>query len=81
VAALEKLDYAISHRLRFHEIIPAQMHKYRVSEGRVWFEVPDLFEVCFTLSGPEPNDYWRTLDLRFLLSANPSQKDTVKGML
>ncbi|KIO18827.1 hypothetical protein M407DRAFT_11687 [Tulasnella calospora MUT 4182] len=75
VSTLRTLNDAILYRLRFRDIVPVSMNDYQVQDGRVCFQVPGLFEVTLTLTGPEDTDYWYALDMRFLVAPNGDDED------
>ncbi len=76
---MTSLDDAIAQRLRFSELIPVAMSAYRVSDGRVTFTVPNLFEVVLSITGPETSDYWYALDMRFLVAAVAGDELSAEG--
>lgn len=68
---LEDMEGTILYRLRMREIIPVEMSRYRIWDGRVFFTVPKLFEVSLSLQGPAPTAGWFFVHVEFPI--------TVKG--
>ena len=56
------------YRLRMQELIPHEMSRYRIREGRVFFTVAKLFEVSLCLKGAKPDDGWFFVDVEFLFT-------------
>lgn len=56
------------YRLRMHELIPHEMRNYRISDGRVFFTVPKLFEVSLCVKGAKQDDGWFLVDVEFLFT-------------
>lgn len=79
ISTLRALNDSILYRLRFRDIVPVAMNDYRVEDGRVWFQVPGLFEVTLTLTGPEDTDYWYALDMRFLVAPDGDDEEILQG--
>ncbi|KDQ15248.1 hypothetical protein BOTBODRAFT_31903 [Botryobasidium botryosum FD-172 SS1] len=63
---LTELEDVIRFRLRLHEIIPLEMQRYRIADGRAYFTVPSLFCASLSLTGCEPHDVWHIIHLDFL---------------
>lgn len=54
------------YRLRIHELVPREMSQYRVTDGRVYFTAPNLFEASVCLKGAKREDGWFFSDVEFL---------------
>ncbi|KAJ7668443.1 mediator complex subunit MED14-domain-containing protein [Mycena polygramma] len=65
---LTDMEHAIRHRLRMHEIIPVEMAKHRIADGRVYFTVPNLFEASLCLRGGLREDGWFFVHVEFLIT-------------
>ncbi|KAJ2931244.1 hypothetical protein H1R20_g5852, partial [Candolleomyces eurysporus] len=73
---LKDMENAILYRLRMSEIIPVEMSRYRIEDGRVFFTVPKLFEVSICLTGPLPTDGWFFVHVEFPINL----KDETTGL-
>ncbi|KAJ3553568.1 hypothetical protein NM688_g3538 [Phlebia brevispora] len=65
---LSDMEGVIRYRLRMNEIIPPEMAKYRIADGRVYFTVPKLFEASMCLRGAHHDDGWLFVDVEFLFN-------------
>ncbi|KAA1472975.1 MED14-domain-containing protein [Dentipellis sp. KUC8613] len=65
---LSDIEILIRYRLRMKEIIPPEMAHYRISDGRVFFTVPKLFEASLCLRGGEKDDGWFFVHVEFLFN-------------
>ncbi|THH13385.1 hypothetical protein EW146_g6822 [Bondarzewia mesenterica] len=65
---LRDIEALIRYRLRMQEIIPIEMSKYRISDGRVFFHVPKLFEASLSLRGGNKHDGWFFAHVEFLFN-------------
>ncbi|KIY71148.1 MED14-domain-containing protein [Cylindrobasidium torrendii FP15055 ss-10] len=63
------LEDAMRYRLRLTEFIPLEMSNYQITNGRVVFTVPHLFELTLGCTGSEPTDPWFFIDVEFLFNA------------
>ncbi|KAI0045303.1 MED14-domain-containing protein [Auriscalpium vulgare] len=63
---LTDVESLIRHRLRIVDIVPIEMSKYRIADGRVFFTVPQLFEVSVSLLGGAKHDAWFFVNVEFL---------------
>jgi len=70
------LESAIRFRLRLSEIVPMEMSKYRIANGRVYFSVPKLFETSVSLVGVEKTDGWFFIHVEFLINIGGDMTDT-----
>lgn len=52
------------------------MSNYAISDGRVRFTAPGLFEISLTLTGPDETDYWYAVDTKLLVKA----EENILGM-
>ncbi|KAK1225258.1 mediator complex subunit [Marasmius sp. AFHP31] len=68
IKTLNDIQDAIRYRLRLREIIPIEMSRYRIADGRVFFTAPNLFETSLCLSGAQQHDGWFFVDVEFLLN-------------
>ncbi|TFK25544.1 MED14-domain-containing protein [Coprinopsis marcescibilis] len=70
---LADMENVILYRLRVSEIIPVEMTRYTIGDGRAHFTVPKLFNVSLCLHGPSPTASWFLITVEFPV--------TVKGDL
>jgi mediator of RNA polymerase II transcription subunit 14 len=68
IKTLLGIQDAIQFRLRLNEVIPVEMSRHRIANGRVYFNVPKLFECSLTLKGAQPKDPWSLLHVEFLIN-------------
>ncbi|KAF9268802.1 MED14-domain-containing protein [Marasmius fiardii PR-910] len=68
VKTLQDVQDNIRYRLRLKEIVPIEMSKYRIANGRVYFTAENLFEVSLCLTGAQQQDGWFFVDVEFLLT-------------
>ncbi|KZT56231.1 MED14-domain-containing protein [Calocera cornea HHB12733] len=69
LATLHAMNRSLRLRLRTAEIVPIEMARYRVADGRVYFTVPELFAAAFVTGGAERSQLWYLLDVEFLIGA------------
>ncbi|KAK7045730.1 mediator complex subunit [Paramarasmius palmivorus] len=67
VKTLQDIQDVIRYRLRLREIIPIEMARHRIADGRVYFTAPNLFETSICLTGAQPQDGWFFVHVEFLL--------------
>ncbi|KAL1667181.1 mediator complex subunit MED14-domain-containing protein [Schizophyllum commune] len=67
VSTFRELEQVMRYRLRTTEYIPVEMMQYRIAGGRVYFTVPNLFEVGVCLVGAQKDDGWFTTHFEFLI--------------
>ncbi|KAL1745364.1 mediator complex subunit MED14-domain-containing protein [Schizophyllum fasciatum] len=67
VSTFRELEQVMRYRLRTTEYIPVEMMQYRIAGGRVYFTVPNLFEVGICLVGAQKDDGWFTTHFEFLI--------------
>jgi mediator of RNA polymerase II transcription subunit 14 len=65
---LADIEDVMRYRLRMQELIPHEMRKYRIADGRVFFTVPHLFEVSLCVKGAKQDDGWFFVDVEFLFT-------------
>lgn len=65
---LADVEDSIRFRLRMTEIIPREMSKYRISDGRVCFLAPKLFEASLCVRGAQKDDGWFFVNVEFLFT-------------
>ncbi|EAU91571.2 hypothetical protein CC1G_02060 [Coprinopsis cinerea okayama7 len=65
---LVDMESAILYRLRMTEIIPVEMSRYKIADGRVHFTVPKLFEASLCLQGPTSSAGWFFVHVEFLIN-------------
>ncbi|KAI0068848.1 MED14-domain-containing protein [Artomyces pyxidatus] len=65
---LHDVEALIRYRLRIKEIIPVEMSKYRIADGRAFFAVPKLFEVSLSVRGGQKDDGWFFVNVEFLFN-------------
>ncbi|TFK44507.1 mediator complex subunit MED14-domain-containing protein [Crucibulum laeve] len=65
---LSNMEDVIRYRLRMSEIVPVEMARYRIADGRVHFTVPHLFETSLCLRGAEPGEGWFFVNVEFLIT-------------
>ncbi|KAH9924917.1 MED14-domain-containing protein [Fomitopsis serialis] len=65
---LGDVEDVIRLRLKMFEVVPIEMSKYRIADGRVYFTVPRLFEVSLCLRGAEKDAGWFFVNVEFLLN-------------
>ncbi|EIN12028.1 MED14-domain-containing protein [Punctularia strigosozonata HHB-11173 SS5] len=63
---LSDIEDVIRYRLRMSEVIPPDMWKYRIADGRVFFTVPGRFESSLCLEGAMQDDRWFFVHAEFL---------------
>ncbi|KAJ4468331.1 MED14-domain-containing protein [Lentinula aciculospora] len=68
VKTLMGIQDAIQFRLRLNEVIPIEMSRQHIKNGRVYFTLPKLFECSLTLKGAQPKDPWSFLHVEFLIN-------------
>ncbi|KAJ3975413.1 MED14-domain-containing protein [Lentinula raphanica] len=68
IRTLTGIQDTIQFRLRLNEVIPIEMSRQRIADGRVYFTVPKLFECSLTLKGAQPKDPWMFLHVEFLIN-------------
>ncbi|PWN51406.1 MED14-domain-containing protein [Violaceomyces palustris] len=82
-----QLDDALRMRMACNEIVPLPMSQYHVSDGRVHFKCPGLFEAQLTASGSgipiqggqvAATDRWWLLTLKFDLRIVGAGADTLR---
>ncbi|KAF9497312.1 MED14-domain-containing protein [Pleurotus eryngii] len=62
---LVDIEDTIRFRLRTHEPVPIEMSEHHVADGRVYFNVPHLFETSVSLGGAEKDDGWFFVHVEF----------------
>lgn len=62
------MEETIRYRLRLEEIIPVEMSRYHIADGRVHFNVPKLFNTSLCLRGGDKNDGWFFVHVEFLIT-------------
>ncbi|KAI5889049.1 MED14-domain-containing protein [Schizophyllum commune H4-8] len=67
VSTFREVEQVMRYRLRTTEYIPIEMMQYRIAGGRVYFTVPNLFEVGVCLVGAQKDDGWFTTHFEFLI--------------
>ncbi|OBZ68191.1 Mediator of RNA polymerase II transcription subunit 14 [Grifola frondosa] len=65
---LSDVESAMRFRLRISEIMPIEMSKYRIADGRVFFTAPKLFEMSLCLRGVQKDDGWFFVNVEFLFT-------------
>ncbi|KZT67209.1 MED14-domain-containing protein [Daedalea quercina L-15889] len=65
---LTDVEDVIRFRLKMSEVIPIEMSRYRIADGRVYFTVPRLFEVSLCVRGAEKEAGWFFVNVEFLLN-------------
>ncbi|KAF8482456.1 MED14-domain-containing protein [Russula ochroleuca] len=65
---LSDLESLTRFRLRMVEIVPVEMSKYRIFDGRAWFTVSNLFETSICLRGGNQDDGWFFVHVEFLFT-------------
>ncbi|EPT02595.1 hypothetical protein FOMPIDRAFT_1035808 [Fomitopsis schrenkii] len=65
---LADVENVIRFRLKMFELVPIEMSRYRIAEGRVYFTVPRLFEVSLCVRGAEKDAGWFFVNVEFLLN-------------
>ncbi|KAN0107393.1 Mediator complex subunit MED14 domain containing protein [Russula decolorans] len=65
---LSDLEIFTRFRLWMVEIVPIEMSKYRIFDGRAWFTVPNLFETSVCLRGGNQDDGWFFVHVEFLFT-------------
>ncbi|RDB24861.1 Mediator of RNA polymerase II transcription subunit 14 [Hypsizygus marmoreus] len=65
---LSDMEDIIRYRLRVSELIPVEMSRFRIADGRVSFTVPKMFETSLCLRGAERDDGWFFVHVEFLIS-------------
>ncbi|KAI0940563.1 hypothetical protein AcW1_003726 [Taiwanofungus camphoratus] len=65
---LADMEDVIRFRLKMTEIIPPEMSRYRIADGRVYFFAPKLFEVSLCVRGAEKDDGWFFVNVEFLFT-------------
>lgn len=65
---LSNMEDVIRYRLRMTEIIPVEMSRHHIGDGRVYFVVPKLFETSLCLRGAEKDDGWFFVHVEFLFN-------------
>ncbi|KAF5388784.1 hypothetical protein D9757_005677 [Collybiopsis confluens] len=68
IKTLVGIQDAIQFRLRLNEIMPVEMTRHRIADGRAYFIIPKLFECSLTLKGAQPQDPWSLLHVEFLIN-------------
>ncbi|KAJ3500334.1 hypothetical protein NMY22_g19291 [Coprinellus aureogranulatus] len=67
---LKDMENVILYRLRMSEVIPVEMSRYRIADGRVFFTVPKLFEASLCLQGPAADAGWFFVHVEFPININ-----------
>ncbi|KAJ3526719.1 hypothetical protein NMY22_g10058 [Coprinellus aureogranulatus] len=67
---LKDMEDVILYRLRMSEVIPVEMSRYRIADGRVFFTVPKLFEASLCLQGPAADAGWFFVHVEFPININ-----------
>ncbi|THV06734.1 MED14-domain-containing protein [Dendrothele bispora CBS 962.96] len=67
IKTLLDIQDAIRYRLRLSEIIPIEMSRHRIADGRVYFTSSNLFECSLCLTGTERGDGWFFVHVEFLI--------------
>ncbi|EIM79913.1 MED14-domain-containing protein [Stereum hirsutum FP-91666 SS1] len=65
---MSDIEALIRYRLRMQELVPVEMSRYRIADGRVFFTVPKLFECSLSLQGGKKNDGWFFVHVEFLFN-------------
>ncbi|THH30411.1 hypothetical protein EUX98_g3773 [Antrodiella citrinella] len=65
---LSDMEGVIRYRLRMSEVIPLEMSRYKIADGRVFFTAPDLFITSLCLKGAQKDDGWFFADVEFLFT-------------
>ncbi|CAL1707828.1 unnamed protein product [Somion occarium] len=65
---LAEVEHAMRYRLRMIDVIPLEMSKYRISDGRSFFTAPHLFEASLCVRGAKKDDGWFFVDVEFLFT-------------
>ncbi|KIP06411.1 hypothetical protein PHLGIDRAFT_460187 [Phlebiopsis gigantea 11061_1 CR5-6] len=60
------IEDVMRYRLRMHELVPREMSRYHITDGRVYFVAPNLFETSVCLKGAKSDDGWFFSDVEFL---------------
>ena len=63
MAAIEDV---MRYRLRMHELVPREMARYHIADGRVYFVASNLFETSVCLKGAKTEDGWFFSHVEFL---------------
>lgn len=76
---LKDMGDQIRFRLRMKEIIPIEMSRYCIEDGRAHFNVPNMFETSISLRGAQKDDGWFFVHVEFLHNVGGDLTD-VQGM-
>ncbi|KAJ3733741.1 MED14-domain-containing protein [Lentinula guzmanii] len=76
IKTLIGIQDAIQFRLRLNEVVPVEMSRQRIANGRVYFTIPKLFECSLTLKGGQPKDPWSFLHVEFLMNIGGDANST-----
>ncbi|TDL22587.1 MED14-domain-containing protein [Rickenella mellea] len=63
---LRDMEALIRFRLRMSEVLPIEMSRYHITDGRVHFAAPGLFQTSLCLRGAQKEDGWFFVDVKFL---------------
>ncbi|KAF7375946.1 Mediator of RNA polymerase II transcription subunit 14 [Mycena sanguinolenta] len=75
IKTMKDMEDVIRFRIRIHEILPVEMAKHRIANGRVYFTVPDLFETSLCLKGGLKEDSWFFVHVEFLITVGGDLTD------
>ena len=79
LANLKRLNRTLTLRLAVDELIPAQLRRYSVHDGRATFLVTNEFEVDVSLLDDAPASQFQLVDFRFAFTPRPSIPDPVRA--
>ncbi|KAH8108107.1 mediator complex subunit MED14-domain-containing protein [Cristinia sonorae] len=65
---LRKMEDVIRYRLRMSEMVPLEMSRYRIADGRAFFTASELFTASLCLRGAKADDGWFFVDVEFLFN-------------
>ncbi|KAF9484518.1 MED14-domain-containing protein [Pholiota conissans] len=62
------MEETLRYRLRMSEIIPVEMSRYFIADGRAHFSVPKLFNASVCLRGGAKDDGWFFVSVEFMIN-------------
>ncbi|TCD64872.1 mediator complex subunit [Steccherinum ochraceum] len=65
---LTDMEDVIRYRLRMSEVVPLEMNRYNIADGRAFFTAHELFTTSLCLRGAQSDDGWFFVDVEFLFT-------------
>jgi mediator of RNA polymerase II transcription subunit 14 len=67
-------------RLLCRDVVPVEMSRWRIDNGRVWFRVEKRFETSLIMTGAQADDIWAFVHVEFLFGVPEGERKGSRGL-